>query len=291
MSDISRRNAILGTGAVAFSSILMGKAGFAQPNQAGRVVTKGRLNQSVSRWPFEKIPFEDFCRSVAEMGLKGIDLLEMKDWQTVKQFGLVCSMGYVGAGTIPDGLNVKANHDSIVRGLEKGIPLAAKAGVPNVITFFGNRRRISDAEAVENCVIGLNRVKRVAEDHGVTICVELLNSKVDHKDYQGDRTSFGVQVAKAVDSPRVKLLYDIYHMQIMEGDIIRTIDENHRWIGHYHTGGIPGRHEIDNSQELNYSAVCSAIVATGYRGFVAHEFIPTKDPLTSLREAARLCDV
>ena len=292
MPNISRREAIMKASAVAASSVLASKASvFAETSQAGRVVTKGRINQSVSRWPFEKIPFKDFCRAVAEMGLKAVDLLDAKDWETVKQFGLVCSMGYVEAGDITDALNVKSNHDSIVRNLEKGIPLAAKASVPNVITFFGNRRNLGDAEAIENCVIGLNRVKKVAEDHGVTICVELLNSKVDHKDYQGDRTSFGVQVVKAVGSPRVKLLYDIYHMQIMEGDIIRTIRENYQWIGHYHTGGNPGRHEIDSSQELNYAAVCSAIAATGYKGYVAHEFVPTRDPLTSLREAARLCDV
>jgi hydroxypyruvate isomerase len=169
--------------------------------------------------------------------------------------------------------------------------LAAKAGVPNVITFFGNRRGMRDSEASENCVVGLNRIKKVAEEHGVTICVELLNSKVDHKDYQGDRTSFGVEVVKAVGSPRVKLLYDIYHMQIMEGDIIRTILENAQWIGHYHTGGNPGRHEIDNAQELNYAAICAAIVTSRFNGFVAHEFIPTRDPLTSLGEAVALCDV
>jgi hydroxypyruvate isomerase len=291
MTDMSRRNALFGTGVAAFSSMLMSKADSGRVGTTGRVVTKGRVKQSVSFWPFEKIPFKDFCRAVAEMGLKGIDLLEMKDWETVRQFGLVCSMGYVGAGTISEGLNVRANHDLIVKNMEKGIPLAAKAGVPNLITFFGNRRGMSDAEALENCVAGLKRVKKVAEDHGVTICVELLNSKVDHKDYQGDRTSFGVEVVKAVASPRVKLLYDIYHMQIMEGDIIRTLRENAQWIGHYHTGGNPGRHEIDNSQELNYSAICAAIVATGFNGFVAHEFMPTRDPLTSLRQAAAICDV
>ena len=292
MPIISRREAIMRTSAVAASSLLVPRSrSFAETSLAGRVVTKGRINQSVSRWPFEKIPFKDFCRAVAEMGLKAVDLLDMKDWEAVKEFGLVCSMGYAEAGNITDGLNLKSNHDYIVRNLEKTIPLAAKAGVPNVITFFGNRRSLGDAEAITNCVAGLNRVKKVAEDHGVTICVELLNSKVDHKDYQGDRTSFGVRVVKAVGSPRVKLLYDIYHMQIMEGDIIRTIRDNHQWIAHFHTGGIPDRHEIDSSQELNYAAVCTAIAATGYKGYVAHEFIPTRDPLTSLREAALLCDV
>jgi hydroxypyruvate isomerase len=150
---------------------------------------------------------------------------------------------------------------------------------------------MGDAEATANCVEGLNRVKQIAEDHGVTICVELLNSKVNHADYHGDRTAFGAAIVKAVNSPRVKLLYDIYHMQIMEGDVIRTIRDNHAIIGHYHTGGVPGRHELDDTQELNWAAVARAIVDTGFTGYLAHEFVPTRDPITSLREAVKLCDV
>ncbi len=252
---------------------------------------KGRLKQSVSRWPYAKIPLPDFCRAVADMGLTAVDLLEEAEWPIARQHGLVCSMGYAGGGSIPDGLNVKANHDAIVRNFERTIPRAAAMQVPNVITFFGNRRGMSDEDAIANCVAGLNRVKKIGEDHGVTICVELLNSKVNHADYQGDRTSFGVAIVKAVDSPRVKLLYDIYHMQIMEGDLVRTITDNHQYIGHYHTGGVPGRHELDDTQEVNWPAVCRAIVGTGFRGFVAHEFVPVRDPLTSLREAVILCDV
>ena len=258
---------------------------------ADRVVKNGRLKQSVSRWPYGRIPLPEFAKACAEMGLTAIDLLEEKEWPAVKEVGLTCSMGYAGAGDIPTGLNDPANHDMIVKALETVIPRAEKAGVPNLIAFFGNRRGRPDAEAIDNCVTGLNRVKRVAEDHGVTVCVELLNSKVDHKDYQGDHTAFGVEVMRRVASPRVKLLYDIYHMQIMEGDIIRTIRDNHEYIGHYHTGGVPGRHELDGTQELNWAAVCSAIVETGFTGYVAHEFMPTRDPLTSLREAVALCDV
>jgi hydroxypyruvate isomerase len=209
----------------------------------------------------------------------------------VKEFGLVCSMGYGGGGTIPDGLNVVANHDAIVKGLTEALPNAVKHGVPNLITFFGNRRGMAEAEAIKNCIAGLNRIKGAAEDHGVTICVELLNSKVNHPDYQGDRTAFGLEVVKAVGSPRVKLLYDIYHMQIMEGDVIRTIQQNKDWIAHYHTGGVPGRNEIDDTQELNWRTVCKAILETGFTGYVAHEFVPKRDPLTSLREAVVLCDV
>jgi hydroxypyruvate isomerase len=258
---------------------------------AERVVKNNRIKQSVTRWTYRSIPLPDLCRAVADMGLTAIDLLEEPDWPVVRQFGLVCSMGYAGGGSIPNGLNVRANHDEIVRNFERLIPRAEAERVPNVITFFGNRRGMSDADAIGHCVDGLNRVKRIAEDHGVTVCVELLNSKVDHKDYQGDRTAFGVEVMKAVGSPRVKLLYDIYHMQIMEGDVIRTIRAHHDLIGHFHTGGVPGRHELDDTQEINWKAVCGAIADTGFSGYLAHEFVPTRDPVTSLREAVALCDV
>jgi hydroxypyruvate isomerase len=258
---------------------------------AERAVKKGRLKQSVSRWCYKAIPDREFYRAVADMGLTAVDLLEEDQWAVVREYGLVCSMGYGGGGSIKDGLNVVANHDAIVKGLSGSIPRAARLGVPNVITFFGNRRGMPDADAVANCVAALNRVKKVAEDHGVTVCVELLNSKVNHPDYQGDHTAFGLEVVKAVGSPRVKLLYDIYHMQIMEGDVISTIRQHHDWIAHYHTGGVPGRHELDDTQELNWRAVCAAIADTGFTGFVAHEFVPTRDPLTSLREAVALCDV
>jgi hydroxypyruvate isomerase len=225
------------------------------------------------------------------MGLPAIDLLTPEEWPVAREFGLTCSMGSGLGGPIERGLNDPANHDAIVESLRAGIPRAARAGVPNVITFFGNRRGRSDADAVANCVAALDRVKGVAEDNGVTICIELLNSKVNHKDYQGDRTPFGVEVVSAVNSPRVKLLYDIYHMQIMEGDVIRTIRDNQQWIAHYHTGGVPGRNEIDTSQELHYPAIARAIADTGFSGYVAHEFIPKRDPLTSLRDAVALCEV
>jgi hydroxypyruvate isomerase len=282
---ITRRELLLSTVAV---------AGLRAPSRvlaADRVVKNGRLKQSVSRWPYQKIPLPEFCRAVADMGLEGVDLLEEADWPVPRQYGLVCSMAYAGGGSIKDGLNVKTNHDGIVRNFERLIPRAAELQIPNVITFFGNRMGMRDEEASANCIAGLTRVKKIAEDHGVTICVELLNSKVNHPDYQGDRTSFGAAIVKAVDSPRVKLLYDIYHMQIMEGDLIRTIRDQHQYIAHYHTGGVPGRHELDESQEVNWAAVCRAIVDTGFKGYLAHEFVPTRDPLTSLREAVALCDV
>jgi hydroxypyruvate isomerase len=282
----TRREMLAITGA-AMAGGTLGVRAFAQ----GRIVRNGRLKQSVSRWPYQRIPFPDFCRACADMGLTAIDLLEEPDWAVASQHGLICSMGYAGGGSIPDGLNVKANHDAIERNFARLIPRAAAARVPNVITFFGNKRGMADSEAIANCVEGLNRVKKIGEDHGVTICVELLNSKVNHKDYQGDRTSFGVDGVKAVDSPRVKLLYDIYHMQIMEGDVIRTIREHIGHIAHFHTGGVPGRHELDQTQELNYSAIARAVAETGFEGYVAHEFMPTRDPLTSLREAVAVCRV
>jgi len=290
MISVSRREWFRQFGAAAMATaFLPSLSGLAQ--SSGRVIKNGRLKQSVSRWCYGRIPMPEFCKAVADMGLPAIDLLEEKEWPMLKDYGLICSMGYAGGGTIPDALNDRRNHDAIVKSFTETIPRAAKMNVPNVITFFGNRKGIGDREAFDNCVAGLNRVKKVAEDNGVTICVELLNSKVDHKDYHGDHTPFGVEIIKAVASPRVKLLYDIYHMQIMEGDVIRTIRDNHQYIAHYHTGGVPGRNEIDGTQELNYVAVCKAIVETGFTGYVAHEFVPKRDPITSLREAVALCDV
>jgi hydroxypyruvate isomerase len=227
MPELTRRQALTaGAAAVAAGLTHGATVVHAQAAASGKAVTKGRLKQSVSRWCYQKIAMPDFCKAVAGMGLTAIDLLQEPDWAIVRDFGLICSMGYAGGGSIPNGFNVKANHDELVKNLEMNIPKAAAQKVPNVITFFGNRRGMSDSEAIANCIEGLNRVKAVAEQSNVTLCVELLNSKVDHKDYQGDHSAFGVQVVKAVNSPRVKLLYDIYHMQIMEGDIIRTIRDN-----------------------------------------------------------------
>ncbi len=253
----------------------------------------GRLKQSACRWAYKQLPLPEFCRAGAAMGLAAIDLLQPEDWEPVREFGLVCSMGYPTARNdfIATGFNDRANHALLVRELEQAIPLAARHAVPNVIAMFGNRRGKTDGAAIATCVAGLQAIKALAEEQGVTICLELLNSKVDHPDYQGDRTAFGVAVVTAVGSPRVKLLYDIYHMQIMEGDIIRTIRDNRDHIAHFHTGGVPGRHELDGTQELNWHAVATAIADTGFRGFVAHEFVPTRDALRSLRDAVETCTV
>ena len=259
--------------------------------QAGQ--TRGRLNQSVTRWPFSRIPLPEFCRAAKAMGMVAMDLLQPEEWAVARDAGLVCSMGYPTKRTdfIARGFNDRANHPMLLRELEETIPRAAREGVPNVIAMFGNRNGRSDAEGIDNCVAGFRAIAPLAEQHGVTVCVELLNSKVDHRDYQGDRTAFGVAVTRGVASPRVKLLYDIYHMQIMEGDVIRTVRTHLAEIAHFHTAGVPGRNEIDETQELNYRTIASAIADTGFTGYFAHEFIPKRDPLTSLREAVAICDV
>ncbi|NUO62895.1 MAG: TIM barrel protein [Gemmatimonadaceae bacterium] len=253
----------------------------------------GRLKQSVSRWPYGKIPLPEFARACKAMGLAGIDLLQPDDWAVVRDAGLVPTMGYPAKRDdfIATGFNDRANHAMLLRELEATIPRAAKEGVPNVITMFGNRKGRTDDEGIANCVEGLKKIAPLAEEQNVTVCVELLNSKVDHKDYQGDSTAFGAAVVRGVGSPRVKLLYDIYHMQIMEGDVIRTVREHLAEIGHFHTGGVPGRHEIDDTQELNYHAVARAIADAGFTGYIAHEFVPTRDLLASLRQGVEICTV
>jgi hydroxypyruvate isomerase len=286
---ISRRNMLIHTAAGFGATALLGMAdstSFAA-NWFAQQKVGGRLKQSVCRWCYNKIPLEDFAKAVSEMGLKGIDLLNNPaDWPIVKKYGLIPTMT-AGAGNIPDACNRKDLHDKLQKDFETNIPRAAENGIPNVITFSGNRKGMSDGEGLENTVLMLNRAKVIAEKHDVTICMEFLNSKVDHKDYM----FWGVAVIKRVNSPRVKILYDAYHAQIMEGDIIRTIRENIQHIAHFHTGGNPGRNELDDTQELNWRTIAKAIADLGFQGYVAHEFVPKRDPLKSLREAAMLCDV
>jgi hydroxypyruvate isomerase len=255
------------------------------------VKRKGRIRQAACRWCYKDISLDDLCKAAAQMGLMGIDLLQPEEYEIPRRYGLVCSMAYAGGGDIPSALNRPEYHAAIEAAFRQNIPLAAKAGAPNVITFSGNRKGMPDDEGARNTVLGLNRLKKIAEDNGVNICLELLNSKVDHHDYMCDHTDWGVRVVEEVNSPNVKLLYDIYHMQIMEGDLIATIRKNIRWLGHFHTGGVPGRHELDNTQEVQWDGVMRAIADTDFKDYVAHEFVPTRDPLTSLRAAADLCDV
>ena len=292
----SRRD-FLATGAATLGAIAVSppasRLTLPDSSPSGLPLPPSRIKQSVSRWPYSKIPLPEFAKAAKQIGLVAIDLLQPNEWDVVRDAGLICSMGYANdrRDFLPTGFNDRANHPMLLRELEGAIPLAKQHGVPNVIAMFGNRAGKSDAEGIAASIEGLSKIKPLAEEQGVTVCVELLNSKVDHKGYQGDHTAFGVEVMKGVDSPRVKLLYDIYHMQIMEGDVIRTIRDNIAYIGHFHTGGVPGRHELDGTQELNWRAIATAIADLKFTGFLAHEFEPTRDPLTSLKEAYEVCAV
>lgn len=248
---------------------------------------KGNIRQSVCQWCYENLPLEKLAAGAARIGLKSVELIGPSQYRIVKRFGLTCAVTW---GAHP-GLNRKENHDRCEAEFRDNIEFAAAEGIANVICFSGNRNGMPDQEGLENCASGIKRVAGFAEEKRVTICLELFNSKIDHPDYMGDRTSWGVELVKRVGSPRFKLLYDIYHMQIMEGDVIRTIRENKDYIAHFHTGGVPGRHEIDQTQELNYPAIVKAILETGYTGFLGQEFVPTRDPLVSLAQGFRICDV
>jgi len=271
------------------SAVGAGALSMKQEPAAAPKKPKGKIRHSVCRWCYGKIALDDLCRAVAEMGGSSVELLDEPDWATPKKHGLVCAVAN-GPGGIPKGWNRVEHHDALVKKTEELLPKVAAAGIPNTIVFSGNREGQADAEGAKNCIAGLKRIAPLAEKHGVTLLFEILNSKVDHGDYQFDHMAYGLEVVKAVGSPRVKILYDIYHAQIMEGDVIRTIRDHIGSIGHFHTGGVPGRGEIDGSQELNYAAICKAIADSGFQGFVAQEFVPTRDPLASLRGAFAICD-
>ncbi len=288
MMPLNRRD-FIATSAIA-TAALAAPTLARQPEKKDAAPTKGRLKQSVCRWCYGNTKLEDLCTAAAAMGIKSVELLTEKEWATPSKHGLSCAIG-MGPTSIGDGFNRVENHEKFIAELERMLPLAKAANIPQIIVFSGNRKGMSDADGLKNCAAGLKRITPAAEKHGVTIIMELLNSKVDHKDYMCDRTPWGADLVQAVGSPRFKLLYDIYHMQIMEGDVIRTIKDHFDAIGHYHTAGVPGRHELDEKQELNYRAICEAIVEKGFAGYLAQEFIPTRDPMTSLREAVRICDV
>ncbi len=288
MARVTRREAI---GAIGAATVGMRVAGGGVAAAMPSLGSSGLLTQSVCRWCYPDVPLTDFFQRVSSLGLTAVDLLKPNEWAVASAHGLRCSAGYGGAGTVEHGINDRANHGQIIRNLERNLLRAARAGVPQLLTFVGNRRGLSDDEGIDNSVTALRQVASIAESEDVTVLVELLNSRVDYPDYQGDRTAFGVEIVKQVGSPRVKLLYDIYHMQIMEGNIIGTIRDHAEHIGHYHTGGVPGRRALGADQELNWPAICRAITQTGYRGYVAHEFVPTIDPIGSLRESVRLCAV
>lgn len=299
LRGLAAQGVAAGAGAALLRGVAQGQMGGAQdqPLQKsgalGRVPPrKGRIRQAVSRWCFQEWPLPVLCEHAAALGLEGIDLLEIADYAVPAQFGLRCTMGYAGGGEIDKGLNRLEHHDAIVAGLTQGIPLAQRADVPNVITFSGLRDGISDEQGAQNTIIGLKRIAPIAEAHGVTVCMELLNSKRDHPHYMADHTAWGAAVVRAVGSPRIKLLYDAYHMQIMEGDLIETLRSYQDTIAHIHTGGVPGRHELTGPmQEVEWPGLMRALVAMNFSDYVAHEFIPAGDPLAGLAAAVTLCDV
>ncbi len=253
---------------------------------------RGNINQSVCRWCFDELSIEELCKLAKEIGLVGIDLLGPSDWPVLEKYGLQSTMCNGAEISLEKGWNNKVYHSDLLNNYREMIPLVAKAGHKNLICFSGNRDGMDDETGLHNCAEGLKQIMSLAEESKVTIVMELLNSKIDHIDYQCDRTHWGVELVKKVDSDNFKLLYDIYHMQIDEGDVIRTIKDNYQYIAHYHTAGVPGRHEIDDSQELNYPAIMRAILDTGFKGFVAQEFIPlSTDKAGSLRDAVRICDI
>ncbi|MBI5865626.1 MAG: TIM barrel protein [Planctomycetes bacterium] len=283
---MNRREFLAGSVAAA-GTAAMASAQSAQPTPGGKL--KGRLKQSVCRWCYGKMSLDDLCKTAAEIGYQSVELLGEKEWDVPKKYGLTCAVAN-GPNPIPKGWNRVENHDAFVKEAERLLPLVRASGIPNMIVFSGNRDGLPDAEGAKNCIAGLKRITALAEQLGVTIVMELLNSK-DHKDYQCDHTAWGVEVVKGVGSPRFKLLYDIYHMQRMEGDVIQTIRDNFQHIAHFHTGGVPGRAEIDETQELNYRTICQAIVDAGFTGYLAQEFVPKRDPAASMRQAAAICDV
>jgi hydroxypyruvate isomerase len=294
-TNTNRRSAIkslvTGSAAIAAGGVL---SSFTKDmkEKKGSYQLKGNINHSACRWCYGAIPLEQLCISVKEIGLVGIDLVGPKDWDMLKKYGLISTMCNGAEISLSKGWNDKQYHETLIKNYTEHIDLVSKAGFVNLFCASGNKGTMDDETGLNNCVEGLKQIVGLAEKKGVMLQMELLNSKIDHKDYMCDRSVWGVELVKRVGSPNFKLLYDIYHMQIDEGDVIRTIRNHHESFGHYHTGGVPGRNEIDERQELYYPAIMKAIVATGYKGYVAQEFIPADaDPIASLRKAIQICDI
>ncbi len=286
------KNVVAGTAALAAGNTVL--SSFTTSDKSvNKLKLKGNINHSVCQWCYNDIPLEDLCKAVKSIGFGAIDLIAPKDWPMLQKYGLYCSMCYTaGEVSLTKGWNNPLYHDTLIRQTTEVIPLMVAAGYKDLICFSGSRNGMDDETGMKHCIDGLKQVLPLAEKNGITIHMELLNSKVDHKDYMCDHSKWGVELCKRLNSPNFKLLYDIYHMQIDEGDVIRTIRDNKDYFGHYHTGGIPGRHEIDETQELYYPAVMRAIVETGFKGYVAQEFIPAaQDKIASLRNAIKICDV
>ncbi|SER32510.1 hydroxypyruvate isomerase family protein [Pedobacter rhizosphaerae] len=294
-STLNRRNALknilAGTAAIGVSANLSALA-MDSPSSEQPLKLKGNINHSVCRWCFSGLDVETLCVEAKKIGIKGIDLVGPKDWPILKKHGLESTMCNGAEINLVDGFNDEKFHEKLIKNYSEMIPLVAAAGYKNLICFSGNRRGKDNETGWNNCVKGLKQLMPLAEKHKVTLVMELLNSKINHKDYQCDTSAWGVELCKRLGSENFKLLYDIYHMQIDEGDVIRTIKDNHQYIAHYHTAGVPGRNEIDDTQELYYPAIMKAIVETGFKGFVAQEFIPkNEDKLASLKKAISICDI
>ncbi|PHX74878.1 MAG: hydroxypyruvate isomerase [Chitinophagaceae bacterium] len=298
MTNPSRRSAIknIMLGSVAAGGITTSGMASILPHkeqeQKNNTPLKGNINHAVCRWCYSDIPLDQLCKSAKEIGIKGIDLVGPKDWDTLKKYDLYSSMCNGAELNLVDGFNDPAFHQKLIKNYTEMIPLVAKAGFKDLICFSGSRRGKDDETGLKNCTEGLKKLIGVAEKNNVTLVMELLNSKIDHEDYQCDKSNWGIELCKRIGSENFKLLYDIYHMQIDEGDVIRTINEHHHYFAHYHTGGVPGRNEINETQELYYPAIMKAIVKTGFKGFVAQEFIPTwPDPIAALKQGVEICDV
>lgn len=295
-NNYSRRQAIknmaLGTGAIGLGSIIPSLAA-GMPSEVDKEQSlKNNINHSVCRWCFPGLSLDTLAEECAKMGITGIDLLRPSEWETVEKYGIRCSMATEEFAVIEHGFNDPGNHKKLQENYRGLIDKASEKGIRNVICFSGNRRGMDDATGIENCAVGLLPLLDYAAERNVTLVMELLNSKVDHADYMCDHTAWGAALAEKMGRDNFKLLYDIYHMQVMEGDVIATIQKYYKYINHYHTAGVPGRNEIGDTQELFYPAIMKAIVDTGFDGFVAQEFIPTYDnKLSALREAIKICDV
>ncbi len=294
-TTLSRRQAFaLAAGGAAAISLGTGisslhAAESAAATDDGPAIRNGRINQTLCQWCYTKLKLDELCAAGSKLGYKGIDLVGPDTFPTLKKYNLVGTM--TPSHGITKGLNHKENWEACLSSMRKSIEATSEAGFPNIICFSGNREKVDDHEGLINCRDALKQIVGLAEEKKVTICMELLNSKVNHPDYMCDHSAWGIELVKAVGSERFKLLYDIYHMQIMEGDVIATIDKNHQYFAHYHTAGVPGRHEIDDTQELYYPAVMKKILATGYKGWVGQEFLPVHDTVASLAQAGRICDV
>jgi len=290
---MNRKQALKTIAAGTMSSVAL--PAFSQVNKTEMPPLKGNINHSVCQWCYNTMPLEDLVKAAKEIGIKSVELLQPNEWAVAQKHGLTCAMGYAASMGLNKGFNDPSLHAQLLADYTTNIPKAAEAGLKNVICFSGNANGLSSEQGLENCAKGLEPVLKIAAKHNITVCMELLNSKVDHKDYQCDHTEWGVKLCEKLGSPNFKLLYDIYHMQIMDGDVIATINKHNKYIAHYHTGGVPGRHELDENQELYYPAIMRAIVATGFKGYVAQEFIPTKkenaEKIQLLKASVMVCDV